>query len=138
MQIQHQLGADNMMAFDELTTLLNSREYQVESLERTRRWAERCLEEHERLTVERADKPYQMLYGVIQGAQYEDLRRKAARDLSAMEVAGRKFDGFGIGGAFEKENLATIVDWVCEELPEEKPRHLLGPVSYTHLRAHET
>lgn len=67
-----------------------------------------------------------MLYGVIQGAQYEDLRRKAARDLSAMEVAGRSFDGFGIGGALEKENLATIVNWVCEELPEEKPRHLLG------------
>ncbi len=126
MQIQHQLGADIMMAFDELTTLLNSREYQVESLERTRRWAERCLAEHERLTQERADKPYQMLYGVIQGAQYEDLRRKAARDLSGMEVAGRSFDGFGIGGAFEKENLATIVDWVCQELPEDKPRHLLG------------
>lgn len=126
MQIQHHLGADIMMAFDELTTLLNSREYQVESLERTRRWATRCLAEHERLTVERADKPYQMLYGVIQGAQYEDLRRKAARDLSAMEVAGRSFDGFGIGGALEKENLATIVNWVCEELPEEKPRHLLG------------
>ena len=125
-QIQHHLGADIMMAFDELTTLLNSREYQVESLERTRRWAERCLAEHERLTQERADKPYQMLYGVIQGAQYEDLRRKASRDLSVMEVAGRSFDGFGIGGAFEKENLATIVDWVCEELPEEKPRHLLG------------
>lgn len=126
MQIQHHLGADIMMAFDELTTLLNSREYQVESLERTRRWATRCLAEHQRLTVERADKPYQMLYGVIQGAQYEDLRRKAARDLSAMEVAGRSFDGFGIGGALEKENLATIVNWVCEELPEEKPRHLLG------------
>lgn len=126
MQIQHHLGADIMMAFDELTTLLNSREYQVESLERTRRWATRCLAEHERLTRERADKPYQMLYGVIQGAQYEDLRRKAARDLSAMEVAGRSFDGFGIGGALEKENLATIVNWVCEELPEEKPRHLLG------------
>ena len=126
MQIQHHLGADIMMAFDELTTLLNSREYQVESLERTRRWATRCLAEHERLTRERADKPYQMLYGAIQGAQYEDLRRKAARDLSAMEVAGRSFDGFGIGGALEKENLATIVNWVCEELPEEKPRHLLG------------
>lgn len=126
MQIQHHLGADIMMAFDELTTLLNSREYQVESLERTRRWASRCLAEHELLTVERADKPYQMLYGVIQGAQYEDLRRKAARDLSVMEVAGRSFDGFGIGGALEKENLATIVNWVCEELPEEKPRHLLG------------
>ncbi|MBR5949976.1 MAG: tRNA-guanine transglycosylase, partial [Actinomycetaceae bacterium] len=79
MQIQHQLGADIIFAFDELTTLLNSRQYQEESLERTRRWAERCLREHRKQTVERDGKPYQQLFGVIQGAQYEDLRRKAAR-----------------------------------------------------------
>ena len=91
------------------------------SLERTRRWAERCLAEHFRLTAERAGKPYQALFGVIQGAQYEDLRRKACRDLGAMN-----FDGFGIGGALEKENLGTIVRWCNEELPEDKPRHLLG------------
>lgn len=121
MQVQHQLGADIMFAFDELTTLHNSRGYQVESLERTRLWAERCIIEHERLTTERAHRPYQALFGVIQGAQYEDLRRKACRDLGAMN-----FDGFGIGGALEKENLGTIVRWCNEELPEDRPRHLLG------------
>ncbi|MYM20930.1 tRNA guanosine(34) transglycosylase Tgt [Brevibacterium sp. 5221] len=121
MRVQHELGADIMFAFDELTTLMNSRGYQEESLERTRRWAIRCVAEHERLTRERAHRPYQALFGVLQGAQYEDLRRKAARDLGAMD-----FDGFGIGGALEKENLGTIVGWVCEELPEAKPRHLLG------------
>ncbi|NNG21129.1 tRNA guanosine(34) transglycosylase Tgt [Naumannella sp. ID2617S] len=126
MQVQHQLGADIIFAFDELTTLMNTRAYQEESLERTRRWAERCLVEHRRLTDERAGKPYQALFGVLQGAQYEDLRRKAARDLGAMELAGQRFDGFGIGGALEKENLGTIVGWVAEELPEDKPRHLLG------------
>lgn len=126
MGVQHQLGADIMFAFDELTTLFNTRAYQEESLERTRRWAERCLAEHDRLTAERTHRPYQALFGVLQGAQYEDLRRKAARDLSAMEVAGRQFDGFGIGGALEKQNLDTIVGWVCEELPSNKPRHLLG------------
>ncbi|MDO5747327.1 MAG: tRNA guanosine(34) transglycosylase Tgt [Actinomycetaceae bacterium] len=126
MQVQHQLGADIIFAFDELTTLLNSRAYQEESLERTRRWAERCLAEHQRLTRERANKPYQMLFGVIQGAQYEDLRRKAARDLGAMDINGQMFDGFGVGGALEKERLGEIVSWVCEELPENKPRHLLG------------
>src|SRR5699024_2326956 len=83
MNIQHQLGADIMMAFDELTTLHNSRGYQVESLERTRSWAQRSLDEHAKLTHTRADHPYQALYGVIQGAQYEDLRRKACRDLAA-------------------------------------------------------
>ncbi|GAB3702200.1 tRNA guanosine(34) transglycosylase Tgt [Mariniluteicoccus flavus] len=126
MQVQHQIGADIMFAFDELTTLMNTRAYQEQSLERTRLWAERCLAEHRRLTTERAGKPYQALFGVLQGAQYEDLRRKAARDLGAMEVDGQAFDGFGIGGALEKENLGTIVGWVCDELPEDRPRHLLG------------
>lgn len=121
MGVQHRIGADIMFAFDELTTLHNSRGYQVESLERTRRWAERCIVEHFRLTDERTTKPYQALFGVIQGAQYEDLRRKACADLGAMP-----FDGFGIGGALEKENLGTIVGWCSQELPEDKPRHLLG------------
>ncbi len=121
MQIQHQLGADIMFAFDELTTLMNSRGYQEQSLERTRLWAERCVTEHDLLTAARSHRPYQALFGVIQGAQYEDLRRKACRDLGAMD-----FDGFGIGGALEKENLGTIVRWCSEELPEDKPRHLLG------------
>lgn len=126
MQIQHHLGADIIFAFDELTSLLHSYDYQVVSLERTRKWAERCLAEHERLTAERADKPYQMLFGVIQGAQWEDLRRRAAHDLGTMEISGRRFDGFGIGGALEKENLGVICSWVCQELPEDRPRHLLG------------
>ena len=121
MQVQHQIGADIMFAFDELTTLYNSRAYQEEALERTRLWALRCIAEHQRLTTERVGKPYQALFGVIQGAQYEDLRRKACRDLGSMP-----FDGFGLGGALEKENLGTIVRWCNEELPENKPRHLLG------------
>ncbi|WP_083713454.1 tRNA guanosine(34) transglycosylase Tgt [Brachybacterium sp. P6-10-X1] len=126
MQIQHGLGADIMFAFDELTTLMNSRGYQEQALERTRRWAIRCLAEHARLTAERTHRPYQQLWGVIQGAQYEDLRRRAARDLGVMDSDGQVFDGFGIGGALEKENLGTIVGWVTEELPEDRPRHLLG------------
>jgi queuine tRNA-ribosyltransferase len=121
MQVQHQLGADIMFAFDECTTLLNTYGYQEQSLERTRLWALRCIEEHQRLTRERSHKPYQALFGVLQGAQYEDLRRKAARDLGAMD-----FDGYGIGGALDKNELGTIVRWVNEELPAQKPRHLLG------------
>lgn len=131
MQIQHQLGADIIFAFDELTTLIDTREYQERSVERTHRWAKRCLEEHDRLTKERTGKPLQSLWGVVQGAQYEDLRRQATRGLAELsthaEAEGKRgFGGFGIGGALEKENLGTIVGWVCEELPAEKPRHLLG------------
>lgn len=126
MRIQHQLGADIMFAFDELTTLMNTRSYQECSVERTHNWAMRCLAEHRRLTLERAGRPYQALFGVIQGAQYEDLRRRAARDLAGLEVDGQSFDGFGLGGALEKENLGATIGWMVDELPEEKPRHLLG------------
>jgi len=126
MQVQHQLGADIIFAFDECTTLHNTRSYQERSIERTRLWAKRCLVEHGRLTRERSDRPYQALFGVLQGAQYEDLRRKAARDLGSLDEDGITFDGFGLGGALDKENLGTIVRWMCEELPRNKPRHLLG------------
>jgi queuine tRNA-ribosyltransferase len=120
MQVQHQIGADIIFAFDECTTLLNTREYQERSVRRTHDWARRCLAE-QRLTAERAHRPHQALFGVVQGAQYEDLRRRAARGLAELD-----FDGFGIGGALEKENLGTIVRWVTQELPDDKPRHLLG------------
>ena len=126
MQVQHQIGADIIFAFDECTTLHNTRSYQERSLERTRRWAIRCLAEHQRLTEVRSHRPYQALWGVLQGAQYEDLRRKAARDLAALEVDGMSFDGFGLGGALDKANLGNIVNWMTEELPINKPRHLLG------------
>jgi queuine tRNA-ribosyltransferase len=126
MQVQHQIGADIIFAFDELTTLHNTRKYQEESLERTRLWAIRCLDEHKRLTDSRNHRPYQALFGVLQGAQYEDLRRKAAKDLGSMESSGISFDGFGIGGALDKSKLGTIVGWAVEELPVNKPRHLLG------------
>ena len=127
MRIQHQLGADIIFAFDELTTLVNTREYQERSVQRTHNWAVRCLAEHQRLTTSRPDKPAQALFGVVQGAQYEDLRRAAARGLTTVTGSdGRGFDGYGIGGALEKQNLAAIIGWVIEELPDDKPRHLLG------------
>jgi queuine tRNA-ribosyltransferase len=122
MQIQHQLGADITFAFDELTTLHHSYDYQVESLnERTHLWAVRSLEEHKRLNAERTHRPPQALFGVIQGANYENLRRESSRYLGAMD-----FDGYGLGGALTKEGIGEIVRWMCEELPEEKPRHMLG------------
>jgi queuine tRNA-ribosyltransferase len=127
MRIQHQLGADIIFAFDELTTLVNTRGYQEQSVQRTHDWAMRCIVEHSRLTARRPDKPAQALFGVVQGAQYEDLRRAAARGLGTItRPDGRGFDGYGIGGALEKQNLATIIGWVVDELPADKPRHLLG------------
>ncbi|WP_297555112.1 tRNA guanosine(34) transglycosylase Tgt [uncultured Actinomyces sp.] len=135
LSIQHQLGADIMFAFDELTSLLHPYDYQVESLARTHRWAQRSLDQHWRLTAENPDKPYQQLYGVLQGAQYKDLRNEAARtltemrtsvDLEQLGIDSEGFDGFGLGGALEKENLGLIVSWLTSALPDSKPRHLLG------------
>lgn len=121
MQIQNGIGADICFAFDELTSLAEPYEYQIEALERTHRWAERSLAEFRRLQADKSHKPYQALFGVLQGANYEDLRRQTAQKLGAME-----FDGYGIGGAIEKQRLGEIVRWVTEELPAHKPKHLLG------------
>ena len=122
MQIQHGIGADITFAFDELTTLHHDYYYQIESLDtRTHPWAERSLKEHQRLNRERSHRPPQALFGVIQGANYEDLRRKSAKFLGGMD-----FDGYGLGGALEKDKIGEIVRWMVEELPEDKPRHMLG------------
>lgn len=121
MQIQHALGADIFFAFDECTSPLAPYEYQKKAIDRTHRWAKRSLDEHEKLGVSNATGLQQALYGVVQGGSYEDLRRESARTLGAMD-----FDGYGIGGSFTKDDIGTAVRWVCEELPEGKPRHLLG------------
>lgn len=121
MGIQHKLGADIMFSFDELTTLMNTRRYQEESVERTFRWAKRCVAEHQRLTEERVGKPYQALYGVVQGANYEDLRRHAAEQIASLD-----FDGVGIGGAIEKRIIGDTCAWICDAMPENRPRHVLG------------
>ncbi|MCB9808985.1 tRNA guanosine(34) transglycosylase Tgt [Candidatus Nomurabacteria bacterium] len=117
MQIQWNLGADIIFAFDECTSPLADHEYQRAAMDRTHRWAKRCIDEHEKLDSENI----QALFGVVQGGRHEDLRKESAETLAAMN-----FDGFGIGGSFNKEDMATAVGWVNEILPEEKPRHLLG------------
>lgn len=123
MQLQWQIGADVHMAFDECPAPLADEAYLRESVARTHLWAERCKAEHEQLWSEhkKSGKPYQSLWGVIQGARYEDLRRESARFMRKLDV-----DGFGIGGVFEPEEIAETVRWIVEELPEDKPRHLLG------------
>lgn len=114
MKIQAALGADIAFAFDECTPTNADRAYTEISLARTHRWAERCL---------KARDPKQAVYGVIQGGKYRDLRA-----LSARTIAGMTFDGFGIGGEFggDKRTMSAMLRTVMAELPEGKPRHLLG------------
>lgn len=121
-QIQHGIGADICFAFDELTSLMDTRAYQEESMRvRTQPWAERSLREMQRLRAAHPDRPYQAVFGVLQGANYEDLRRETAQWM-----AEHDFDGYGIGGAIEKQKLGEIVQWCNEVLPEDRPKHMLG------------
>ena len=119
MQIQNDLGADIIFAFDECTSPHAPKEYLEKASARTHRWAERCLIENCKLKIENS-KP-QALFGIVQGGRYEDLRKESAKVIGNMD-----FGGFGVGGSFVKEDMATAVKWVNEILPQEKPRHLLG------------
>ncbi len=115
MKIQENLGADIIFAFDECTSPFSDYEYTKEAMERTHRWAERSLKAHKRKD--------QMLFGIVQGGEYKDLRLKSSEFIGKMD-----FDGFGIGGAFGKfkKGKKNELDWSVENLPENKPKHLLG------------
>ncbi len=125
-EIQHNLGADIIFAFDECTSPAENFRYQEESLERTHRWAKKSLDFHK----SKENSKHQALFGIVQGGRDESLRKKSARVIAEMRTEGPErsegFDGFGIGGSFAKEDMETAVKWVNEILPEEKPRHLLG------------
>ena len=114
-EIQHNLGADIIFAFDECTSPTENDKYQDEALSRTHAWAKRSLEYHKSKNTNQA------LFGIVQGGRSEELRKKSAEAIGTMD-----FDGFGIGGSFAKEDMSTAVKWVNGILPEEKPRHLLG------------
>jgi len=117
MEIQWNLGADMIFAFDECTSPLADHAYQTEAMNRTHRWAERSLKRHNELDTDNV----QALFGVVQGGRFQDLREESARVLGSMD-----FDGYGIGGSFNKDDMAEAVGWVNSILPEEKPRHMLG------------
>jgi len=122
--IQHKLGADIIFAFDELTTLVNNRGYQEESVQRTHDWAVRCPGRNTAglIGVAAGNQPAQALFCVVQGAQYEDLRRQATRGLTTIvDDDWARVRRLRHRGALEKQNLATIVGWVCSELPADKP-----------------
>jgi len=123
MELQHLIAADIHMAFDECPAPLSDRSYLIDSLTRTHNWALRCLKRHQELNDEHVarNEPLQALYGVVQGARHEDLRKQSASFLGSKE-----FDGYGIGGVFEPQEISEVVKWVTETLPENKPRHLLG------------
>ena len=126
MEIEQALGADIIMAFDECTPYPADEEYARESMERTRRWAERCAGRHEPLQAERAaaGRPPQALFGIVQGGVHPELRRRSARGLADLDLPGYALGGLGVGEP-RPEMLASI-EATLPELPERKPRYLMG------------
>ena len=125
MQIQSNLGSTIAMAFDECIGLPAERPYVEASVARTTRWLERCKKEMHRLNqLEDTVNPKQMLFGINQGATFEDIRIEHAKRISEMEL-----DGYAIGGLAVGESHAEmyrILDEVVPYLPEEKPTYLMG------------
>jgi queuine tRNA-ribosyltransferase len=121
MEVQGALGTDLAVVFDECTPFNVDREYTARSTERTHRWLERCLTWHE----QRAP-GWQLVYGIVQGGVYEDLRSEATE-----LVASSRVDAVAIGGSLgeHKDQMNEVVGWATARLGgahELKPRHLLG------------
>lgn len=117
MQIQNSLGADVMMAFDECPPYPAEEEYMKASVERTTRWAERCLEAHTRPKD-------QALFGIVQGGDYRHLREKSAKELISMDFPGYAIGGLSVGEP--KETMNRVLEYTAPLLPQNKPRYLMG------------
>ncbi len=117
MEIQNVLGSDIMMAFDECPPYPATREYMQSSVDRTSRWAERCLEAHARPSD-------QALFGIVQGGEYEDLRKQSAQDLVSLDFPGYAIGGLSVGEP--KDVMNRVLEFTVPHLPEDKPRYLMG------------
>lgn len=124
-QAQQKIGADLIVAFDECVPYGASYEYTKKALERTHKWAQRSLNQHNIKVGVGRDRPLQVLYGVIQGGCFEDLRKESARFISALPFFGLAIGGVSVGET--KKEMRDQVRWVMDELGDDpRPRHLLG------------
>ncbi|AIU78270.1 queuine tRNA-ribosyltransferase [Bacillus subtilis] len=117
MEIKNALGSDIMMAFDECPPYPAEYDYMKRSVERTSRWAERCLEAHGR-----SDE--QGLFGIVQGGEYEDLRTQSAKDLVSLDFPGYAIGGLSVGEP--KHVMNRVLEFTTPLLPKDKPRYLMG------------
>lgn len=115
--IQNALGSDIMMAFDECPPYPAERDYLKTSLERTSRWAERCLKANQRPDE-------QAIFGIVQGGVYEDLRRQSAMDLTSLDFPGYAVGGLSVGEP--KPLMYETLEFTTPLLPADKPRYLMG------------
>ncbi len=123
-EIQRQIGADIIMAFDECTPDKADEKYAREALDRTHRWAKQCKTYWEQQNRQSAYGSYQALFGIVQGAMHPELRRESLEVIKSLE-----FDGIAFGGETVGYNMAgtvELMDWVRDILPEDKPRYAMG------------
>ena len=125
MQIQSNLGSTTAMAFDECPSSVASREYVQASVDRTTRWLQRCKDEMARLnSLEDTVNPHQLLFGINQGAIYDDIRIAHAETISKMDLDGYAVGGLAVGETHEE--MYRILDSVVPHLPVDKPTYLMG------------
>ena len=125
MQIQSNLGSTIAMAFDECPSSVASREYVQKSVDRTTRWLERCKKEMDRLnSLPDTVNKEQLLFGINQGAIYEDIRISHADTISKMDLDGYAVGGLAVGETHEQ--MYHILDEVVPHLPQDKPTYLMG------------
>lgn len=125
MQIQSNLASTIAMAFDECPGSKADRSYVQNSVDRTARWLTRCKEEMQRLNaMERTINKEQLLFGINQGAVYEDIRIRHARQIAELNLDGYAIGGLAVGESHEE--MYRILDVTTPHLPEEKPTYLMG------------
>lgn len=125
MQIQSNLGSTIAMAFDECPSSVADREYVQNSVDRTTRWLARCKEEMKRLnSLPDTVNPHQLLFGINQGAVYDDIRIAHAKEIAQMDLDGYAIGGLAVGESHEE--MYRILDSVVPYLPEDKPTYLMG------------
>jgi queuine tRNA-ribosyltransferase len=118
-RIQHNLGADIIMAFDECP-VPNDRALVRPALDRTHRWLAGCLEEHHRS----GDPSRQALFGIVQGGIFPDLREESARFVTALDLPGYAIGGLAVGET--KAEMAAALEFTTPLLPADRPRYLMG------------
>ena len=125
MRIQSNLGSTIAMAFDECVANPAEREYARQSSERTVRWLYRCRDEMARLNEAPGTlNPHQMLFGINQGATYEDLRIENMRRIAELDLDGYAIGGLAVGEP--NEEMYHIIDCVAPYMPADRPRYLMG------------
>ena len=125
MQIQSNLASTVAMAFDECPSSVAEREYVQKSVDRTTRWLARCKTEMQRLnSLEDTINPHQMLFGINQGAIYDDIRIEHAKRITEMDLDGYAVGGLAVGETHEE--MYRILDSVVPYLPADKPTYLMG------------